>query len=105
MNDKAVYRTAPATPGLFISLSPWEIPWAPPSGFPSGSGYISQYIPPLVTIQIQLIVSLSVEETNKLRLKQGLKQLNTGVAVTVRYIDNVTLHLSLDYLTNCIYNI
>ena len=38
------------------SLSPWEIPWASPSGFPSGSGYISLYIPPLVTIQIQYIV-------------------------------------------------
>ena len=35
------------------SLSPREIPRAPPSGFPSGSGYISQYIPPLFTIQIQ----------------------------------------------------
>ena len=38
------------------SLSPREIPRAPPSGFPSGSGYISPYIPPLVTIQTQYIV-------------------------------------------------
>ena len=35
------------------SLSPQEIPRASPSGFALGSGYISQYIPPLVTIQIQ----------------------------------------------------
>ena len=34
-------------------LSPCEIPRAPPSGFPSGSGYISQYIPPLVTVELQ----------------------------------------------------
>ena len=32
-----------------FSLSPREIPQA----LPSGSGYISLYIPPLVTIQIQ----------------------------------------------------
>ena len=38
------------------SLSPQEIPQALPSGFPIGSGYISLYIPPLVTIQIQYIV-------------------------------------------------
>ena len=37
------------------SLCPQEIPRAPPSGFLSGSGYISQCIPPLVTIQIQLV--------------------------------------------------
>ena len=35
------------------SMSTWEIPRASPSGFPLGSGYISLYIPPLVTIQIQ----------------------------------------------------
>ena len=35
------------------SLSPQEIPWASPSGLPLGSGYISLYISPLVTIQIQ----------------------------------------------------
>ena len=32
---------------------PKEIPQALPLGFPSGLGYISSYIPPLVTIQIQ----------------------------------------------------
>ena len=35
------------------SLSPREISWALPSGFPMGSGYMSLYILPLVTIQIQ----------------------------------------------------
>ena len=38
-----------------FSLSPWEIPRDLPSGFASGSGYISLYIPPLVTIQIQYL--------------------------------------------------
>ena len=50
------------------SLSPGEIPWALPSGFPSGSTYISLYIPPLVTIQIQYLPesfsSVSVVMTN-----------------------------------------
>ena len=42
----------------------WNIAWAlgksraPPSWFPSGSGYISQYIPPLVTIQIQSLAHM-----------------------------------------------
>ena len=40
------------------SLSPWKISCAPPSGLPLKSGYISQYIPSLVTIQIQSILSL-----------------------------------------------
>ena len=34
------------------SLSPQEIPRLSPSGFLTGSGYISLYIPPLITIQI-----------------------------------------------------
>ena len=39
------------------SLSPREIPLEPPSGFPSCSGYTSPYIPPLVKIQIQYVIS------------------------------------------------
>ena len=38
-------------------LSPWEIPQAFRLGFPSGSGYISSYIPSLVTLQIQSLPS------------------------------------------------
>ena len=39
-----------------IAWALWKIPWASPLGFPSGSGYISLYIPPLLTIQIQYFV-------------------------------------------------
>ena len=37
------------------SVSLQKIPRASPSGFPLDSGYISLYIPPLVTIQIQYV--------------------------------------------------
>ena len=37
------------------SLSPQEIPWGSSLEFPLGSGYISSYIPPLVTIHIHYL--------------------------------------------------
>ena len=40
------------------SLSPQKIHHDSPSWFPSGSRYISPYNPPLVTIQIQEVLSL-----------------------------------------------
>ena len=50
------------------SLSPQKIPRDLPLGFPSGSGYISLYIPPLATIQIQYII-----------LNSGILKLNSSV--------------------------
>ena len=43
-----------------LQCSSREIPWASPSRFPSGSGYISLYIPPIFTIQIQDTATLCV---------------------------------------------
>ena len=53
------------------SLSPREIPRAPPSGIPSCSGYISPYIPPLVIIQIQYDILLSVNEVPDQQAAEG----------------------------------
>ena len=74
------------------SLSPREIPWAPPSGFPSGSGYISLYIPPLVTIQTQYIPPLVL-----IRIQNTLYSFLQCTLYTIHFIHLYTQYSSADF--------
>ena len=70
------------------SLSPLEIHWALPLGFPWGSGYISSYIPPLVTIQLQYII-----------LKYVIWKLNSTILPSnVAYISQYTPKGIVNYI-------
>ena len=92
VTDYLYFRNVKVLLTRAYSLSPWEIPWAPLSGFPSDLGYISLYIPPLITIQIQYCVYYMMAGTQFAGLK-NIVEAGDGLLICVVKVLNITLFI------------